>query len=225
MPSSCPPFHSPIPSPLLSPTSLPSSHPRGDPFQQRQLPVTAPPTHVANAPADVTGSPLDASFRSSSFSVASASSDLSTSSSMTASTAALDTPSNTDAFHPHQPPARTHAPVVSQPPELLTVESALNTPVVPHITETAGSDPETGTVPPLPDVLRSRKSSTSSAGRGSDRSDRRRRPSGQGALKLDLTDDERIARVQSKISVLQQADADDYVSPSRCSALPPRCLE
>lgn len=169
-------------------------------------------------------SPVDRSYRSSSFSMASAnsaSSGLSNSSSVTAYTSALDTPSTADTFNAQQPP-KPHL-TVSKPPHLSTVPSETTKserPSVPLITETVHSDTEEkedGTVPPLPDMRSRTSSSASSSGSPRDKMARKRRASGQGALKLNLTDDERIAKAQSKIVNLPGRDVDsDVRSLSPC---------
>lgn len=176
-------------------------------------------------------SPVDRSYRSSSFSMASAnsaSSGLSNSSSITAYTSALDTPSTADTFNAQQP----HKPhlAVSKPSHLTTVPretTKSERPSVPLITETIHSDTEEkedGTVPPLPDMRSRTSSSASSSGSPRDKMARKRRASGQGALKLNLTDDERIAKAQSKIVNLPGRDVDSDVR-SLSSCLPPSTPE
>lgn len=190
---SCPPLHSPLPSPASSPVlAVQMDLPASPPTEQQAHAAVAPGEERPMTQAFVTqGLPSDPSRRTSVLSFTSGSSGLSTSSSATAGTlSALDTPSlvHTSTLALPKP----HS-TVSKPPDLLPVESAPTTPAAP------ADGTQTGALPPLPVVLRSHQSVVRP---GSSRRGSLRRRSGQGALKLSLTDDERPGKGSSRFPTL-----------------------
>ena len=204
---SCPPLHSPLPSPLSSPTPAPQSDLHADPpAEQDDTDVLALVQRQPAIPVAVAqGSPPEPSRRTSVFSFTSGSSGLSTSSSATAGTSsALDTPSLVDRSILASP--KPHL-TVSKPPTLLPVEGEPLKPTT--TTETAESEP----LSPLLDGLRSRQNAARS---GESRNGGLRRSS--GALKLNLTDNERSVKGPSRFPTLLLGNVrDDEVRLSPAS--------